>query len=242
MRSSRLLHAIVRALQRCAFLHCSQLQPDAHKGRRAASLCMDCVLQGQILEAVLHQLSLYCKPRRLLQAEFIMAACVLVDTHLLKAAQTAMLLLRRCTSDDGSGSSGGSSSGSGSDQQPSLLSQLEQAMARMSSARDSIPTAQRMSFPAILQALIPEANRLATLVVQFYQQPEQAVTAHLEMAQPAAARSCAYLRCSNVCLEGRPAAGQGQGSMRCRCGWGATPGVAAEGKAVLTTGVVVADT
>lgn len=154
---------------------------------------------------------MYCKPRQLLQAELIMAAYVLMDKHLVEAAQTAIELLHRCSSDDGSGS--------GSDQEPSLFSQLGQAMARMSSARDSIPPAQRMSFPAVLQALIPEANRLAPLVEQFHQRPEQAATARLEAAQAAAARSCAYLRCSNVSLEGGPAAGQGQGSMRCRCGW-----------------------
>ncbi|KAI3433881.1 hypothetical protein D9Q98_003683 [Chlorella vulgaris] len=37
----------------------------------------------------------------------------------------------------------------------------------------------------------------------------------LELAQAAAARSCAYLRCANLAGEGGPAAGQGTGSQRC---------------------------
>ncbi len=38
----------------------------------------------------------------------------------------------------------------------------------------------------------------------------------LALAQAAAGRSCAYLRCANLGGEGGPAAGQGAGSMRCR--------------------------
>jgi hypothetical protein len=37
----------------------------------------------------------------------------------------------------------------------------------------------------------------------------------LELAQAAATRSCAYLRCANLAGEGGPAAGQGAGSQRC---------------------------
>ncbi|KAI3433913.1 hypothetical protein D9Q98_003715 [Chlorella vulgaris] len=37
----------------------------------------------------------------------------------------------------------------------------------------------------------------------------------LELAQAAATRSCAYLRCANLASEGGPAAGQGAGSQRC---------------------------
>jgi hypothetical protein len=37
----------------------------------------------------------------------------------------------------------------------------------------------------------------------------------LELAQAAAARSCAYLRCANLADEGGPAVGQGAGSQRC---------------------------
>jgi hypothetical protein len=37
----------------------------------------------------------------------------------------------------------------------------------------------------------------------------------LELAQAAATRSCAYLRCANLAGEGGPAAGQGTSSLRC---------------------------
>jgi hypothetical protein len=42
-------------------------------------------------------------------------------------------------------------------------------------------------------------------------QPGDAV----ELAQAAATRSCAYLRCANLASEGGPAAGPGTGSQRC---------------------------
>ena len=37
----------------------------------------------------------------------------------------------------------------------------------------------------------------------------------LQQAQAAAQRSCAYLRCANAALQGGPAAGQGEGTLRC---------------------------
>lgn len=59
------------------------------------------------------------------------------------------------------------------------------------------------------------ANALGTLLEDFWALPEQAEAARLEVAQAAAARSCAHLRCPNVGLEGGPAAGQGRHCRQC---------------------------
>ena len=67
---------------------------------------------------------------------------------------------------------------------------------------------------AILQSLLPTAEPLAEALQQFWALPEQEAAARLEAAQ-AAARSCALLCCSNLGLEGGPAAGEGSGSLKC---------------------------
>ena len=64
--------------------------------------------------------------------------------------------------------------------------------------------------------LLPAAQQLAAALLAWWRRPEQQAAAALEAAQAAAARSCAYLRCSNLAAEGGPAAGQQEGSMRCR--------------------------
>jgi hypothetical protein len=54
--------------------------------------------------------------------------------------------------------------------------------------------------------------QLAALLQQWWQRPEQVAADRLELAQAAATRSCAYLRCANLGGQGGPAAGQGAGS------------------------------
>jgi hypothetical protein len=61
----------------------------------------------------------------------------------------------------------------------------------------------------------PAAGQLASALLVLWTGPEHRKQAALELAQASAARSCAYLSCSNVCAEGGPAAGQGVGSKRC---------------------------
>lgn len=65
------------------------------------------------------------------------------------------------------------------------------------------------------------ARRLASALLAWWKRREAKPAAMLELAQAAAARSCAYLRCANLGGEGGPGAGQGVGSMRCRWvgGW-----------------------
>ncbi len=66
-------------------------------------------------------------------------------------------------------------------------------------------------------ALLPQpAQRLAAALLAWWRRPEAPPAAALELAQAAAARSCAYLRCANLGGEGGPGAGQGAGSQRCR--------------------------
>ncbi len=63
---------------------------------------------------------------------------------------------------------------------------------------------------------LPPARRLATALLAWWRRPEVQQVAVLEAAQAAAARSCAYLCCANLSGEGGPAAGQGNGSQKCR--------------------------
>ncbi|KAL4859676.1 hypothetical protein ACK3TF_000754 [Chlorella vulgaris] len=61
---------------------------------------------------------------------------------------------------------------------------------------------------------IEDAADLADQLAALPRREPQAGDA-LELAQAAATRSCAYLRCANLAGEGGPAAGQGAGSQRC---------------------------
>ena len=72
------------------------------------------------------------------------------------------------------------------------------------------------------QHALPPPARLAAALLDWWRRPEQQQQNALALAQAAAGRSCAYLRCANLGGEGGPEAGQGVGSMRCRCegvGW-----------------------
>ena len=70
---------------------------------------------------------------------------------------------------------------------------------------------------AQLRLLLTPAAGLAALMQQYYALPAAEAERQLQLAQAAAGRSCAYLRCANLGGEGGPAAGQGAGSKRCRC-------------------------
>ena len=67
------------------------------------------------------------------------------------------------------------------------------------------------------QRALPPAAHLAAALLDWWRRPEQQQQDALALAQAAAGRCCAYLRCANLGGEGGPAAGQGVGSMRCRC-------------------------
>ncbi len=84
--------------------------------------------------------------------------------------------------------------------------------------RRTIEMAEQGRVPQALRQLatqvLPQTAQPAALAVQHLTPDPEA--AQLELAQAAAARSCAYLCCANLGGEGGPAAGQGVGSMRCR--------------------------
>ena len=64
--------------------------------------------------------------------------------------------------------------------------------------------------------VLTAARRLAATLLDWWRRPGAQQEQQLEAAQAAAARSCAYLRCANLGGGGGPAAGQGEGSQRCR--------------------------
>ena len=71
-----------------------------------------------------------------------------------------------------------------------------------------------------LQAALPHATRLAAALRQWWSSAEQRQESALMLAQVAAGRSCAFLRCANLAGAGGPAMKQGVGSRPCRCEMG----------------------
>ncbi|PRW55939.1 ubiquitin carboxyl-terminal hydrolase 18-like [Chlorella sorokiniana] len=69
---------------------------------------------------------------------------------------------------------------------------------------------------ATVQEALEPAQQLAGALFEWWQRPETQQEEQLEAGQAAAARSCAYLHCANLGGGGGPAAGQGEGSQRCR--------------------------
>ncbi|KAL4443556.1 hypothetical protein ABPG75_011293 [Micractinium tetrahymenae] len=115
-----------------------------------------------------------------------------------------------------------------SEQTAQLLSRLERVVCEMVKVQMSISVARGappLGFPEppsslaqlapMVRQLQQPATRVAEVLLEYWQLPEQAKAAQLEVAQAAACRSCAYLRCSNAALQGGPAAGEGMGSKRC---------------------------
>ena len=64
--------------------------------------------------------------------------------------------------------------------------------------------------------VLDSVHAVAAALLRFWERQQGPSAAPLELAQAAATRSCAYLRCANLGGEGGPAAGQGVGSARCR--------------------------
>ncbi|KAL4447721.1 hypothetical protein ABPG75_004940 [Micractinium tetrahymenae] len=99
--------------------------------------------------------------------------------------------------------------------------QLTLSAARL---RASLPPVQHATEQAVEQQLgrlqhdsLPYALAVADQLQKCWeeQQAGRQAAAQLELAQAAATRSCAYLRCANLGAEGGPGAGQQPGSKRC---------------------------
>lgn len=94
---------------------------------------------------------------------------------------------------------------------------IEGQKANMHRAAHSSSSQQPLSHPdhAALLQLSQLAADSARLLQQYWRLPTQLAAQRLELGRAAAARSCAYLRCTNLEARGGPAAGQGAGSLRC---------------------------
>ena len=103
----------------------------------------------------------------------------------------------------------------------SLASQLEQAAGSLREQWGAGPSGLPATVPLpekaeLLRQLLQPAADLAALMQQYYALPAVAAERQLAVAQVAAGRCCAYLRCAHLEGEGGPAAGEGVGSKRCR--------------------------
>ncbi|PRW60531.1 hypothetical protein C2E21_1213 [Chlorella sorokiniana] len=88
----------------------------------------------------------------------------------------------------------------------------QQRQAQLGGLPADAPPAQRAGW---LRRLLQPAAELAALVQQYYALPAVDEPHRLALAQAAAGRCCAYLRCANVEGEGGPAAVEGAGSKCC---------------------------
>jgi hypothetical protein len=95
------------------------------------------------------------------------------------------------------------------------LLRLETVEAEWQGAQDLLAAQLVGQQAAALQPALQSAAQLADLLLQCWALPAQMVESRLELAQAAATRSCAFLGCSNLSLEGGPAAGEGAGSLKC---------------------------
>jgi hypothetical protein len=82
---------------------------------------------------------------------------------------------------------------------------------------DSNPSSQQLRSEAASAAeqVLSAADVVAAQIAQAWEASDEAAKQRLRLAQAAATRSCAYLACSNLAVDGGPAAGQGVGSLRC---------------------------
>ena len=142
-------------------------------------------------------------------------------TILRMAAAASETVPAAATLGGGSSSSGGGgSSSSGGDalgtEAVALAGRVHAAVDRF---RRAAPT-PNLTLQQLRHKVLRPACQLADALLDWWRRPEAQQEQQLEAAQAAAARSCAYLRCSNLAGGGGPAAGEGEGSQRCRCGRG----------------------
>ena len=95
-----------------------------------------------------------------------------------------------------------------------LAARLSQASERLGAVLAAQPPEQLPQ--RFADQVQPAASELVAALQAYWQLPQQRAAADLALAQAAATRSCAYLRCANLGAEGGPEAGEGVGSQRCR--------------------------
>jgi hypothetical protein len=114
------------------------------------------------------------------------------------------------------GNSEGSNSSHGSGGSGSTLAAISESLEHMAAAWPESEASNALQPGQALRSYkgsLQPARQLATALLAHWEQRAPAGD-QVELAQAAAARSCAYLRCANLGLEGGPAAGQA-GSLKC---------------------------
>ena len=114
---------------------------------------------------------------------------------------------------------GGSSAAGGSGDEVGI----QRLAAQLSSELDSIlggdAGGSKKKLAALRDRVLPLAEVSARVLQQRWSAPEPRAAARLELAQAAATRCCAYLRCAALGAGGGTAAGEGEGGKRCAgCG------------------------
>ena len=110
-------------------------------------------------------------------------------------------------------------------QQLALLERLEAVQAAYGTARSRVAGGgrnMRQRVRLLQRHFAQPVVAVAAALLDFWGGKEQVAAARLVVAQGATTRSCAFLGCSNLGLEGGPAAGQGRGSLKCagcRAAW-----------------------
>lgn len=151
------------------------------------------------------------------------AACALVTE--LQAQASQQISGPNTSTTGGRGAGGGE--GSSSTDNGEIAGQQEQHQREMGQqwrrqwctdlqaalARAPEPTTDLIAMA--FAASLPRWERLAAVLLRQWEQPEQQAADRLALAQAAATRSCANLRCANLGLEGGPGAGEGKGCKRC---------------------------
>jgi hypothetical protein len=125
-----------------------------------------------------------------------------------------------CTADDVLSAASGGSTAVGTEElqasQQTLKAVLDSLNADLSVSGGGQPSTSLPAAAKILrEEAQPAAGRLAAALLMLWTQPDQRKEAALQLAQASAARSCAYLSCSNVCGGDGPAAVKGVGNKRC---------------------------
>jgi hypothetical protein len=96
-----------------------------------------------------------------------------------------------------------------------MLPQLGRQLSTELDAFDASKNSLVDALAVLRKQVLPQAEASAQLLWQHWHQPARQAVARLELAQAAATRCCAYLRCAQLGAQGGPAAGEGLGSKRC---------------------------
>jgi hypothetical protein len=143
---------------------------------------------------------------------------VQVRTYLAKLKLTFLKLEQEAARVADAIEQNGSSQQAASGEEADVSQQLRQLAQQL---RSTLASYQHRTLPVLdtveilREQALPQAEALAQLLWQHWQQPEQQAAARLELAQAAATHCCAYLRCAQLGTQGGPAAGEGAGSKRC---------------------------